>query len=462
MAIFVDDPLNATDEDWDIKKFHKDSEYFVKRPPYQRKNVWDTSMKKELLDSFVRQLYVPPVVLRQVVLDGNDLRLEVVDGQQRITAIQEFFDDEFPLPDTPELRDLDANHDIAGLRYSKLDEDVKEYIESQCTLKVIKIRGIDQPDNKDHQELATRVFWRLQQGEHLTNIEKNHSKTYSPVRNFVVTHADDISFDQENYVSLDTNPDRHEFFELLSRNNDRLQHLALLARFILVEIDEGPTKVTGKEITRLFDCERSDLHIHEDYEEFIQRDEIERVLEMLDLLTDIYRETDLKNNNGEVIFLDKEYFILSLYTLLRELNFGNYSFSRANYEEVLEFTEEWFRRFEVEDRDDSEMLQFKEARQQNRGAVKKRHYLIENAFWKTDPDIVETAEQRVFSRRQRIQLFIDSDRVCEMCIDDGVSEEDAKVAWSEWDADHIEEYSQGGETVLENARVLCPEHNRGR
>lgn len=462
MAIWVDDPLNANDEDWDIDKFYNDREYFVKRPPYQRKSVWDTQKKKELIDSFIRQLYVPPVVLRQVVLDGNNLRLEVVDGQQRITAIQEFFDDEFALPDTPELRELNPDHEVAGKKYSELSEDVQEYIESQCSLKVIKLRGIDDPDNKEHQELATKVFWRLQQGEHLTNIEKNHSKTYSPVRNYIVRTADDISFDQDSYESRDHNPTRHEFFELLDRKNDRLQHLALLARFILVELDDGPTKVTGKEVTKLFDCRQGSLTIHEDREEFLDRAEIQRVNRMLDLMAELYRDTDLKNSSGKVKFLNKEYFIISLYTLIRELEFGNYNFGRSNYDEIREFTEQWFKRFEVEETDDREMLEFKEARQQNRGAVNKRHYIIENAFWETEPDIQETDEQRTFLRSQRVQLFIESDRLCEMCLDDGKSEEEARVSWSDWDADHIEEYAEGGQTVLENARVLCPSHNRGR
>ncbi|GGM74058.1 hypothetical protein J2752_002628 [Halarchaeum rubridurum] len=462
MAIYVNDPLNANDEDWDISKFHNDGEYFVKRPPYQRKTVWDTGKKKELIDSFVRQLYVPPVVLRQVVLNGNDLRLEVVDGQQRITAIQEFFEDEFALPDSPELRELNPDHEIAGKQYSELSEDVREYIDSQCSLKVIKLRGIDDPDDKQHQELATKVFWRLQQGEHLTNIEKNHSKTYSPVRNFIVRMADDISFDRKNYESRDNNPNRHEFFTLLARNNDRLQQLSLLARFILIEIDEGPTKVTGKEVTKLFDCTREGLSVHEDLEEFKQRDEIQRVQQMLDLLTELYRDTDLKNSNDEIEFLNKEYFILSLYSLIRELEFGDYNFGRNNYDEVREFTESWFKRFEVEDPDDSEMLQFKEARQQNRGAVNKRHYILENAFWEAEPNIQETDSQRAFSRAQRIKLFIESDRICEMCLEEGKTEEEAKVSWSNWDADHIEEHSQGGQTILENARVLCPHHNRSR
>jgi hypothetical protein len=183
---------------------------------------------------------------------------------------------------------------------------------------------------------------------------------------------------------------------------------------------------------------------------------------MLDLLTELYEDSDFKNSNGEIEFLNKEYFILSLYTIIHELEFGNYNFGRENYDEIREFTENWFKRFEVENSDDSEMLQFKEARQQNRTAVHKRHYIIENAFWETDPDIQETDIQRTFSRAQRIKLFVESDRICGMCLDEGKSKETARVSWSDWDADHIEEHSEGGDTTLENARVLCPHHNRGR
>lgn len=462
MAIFVDDPLNAKPEDWDIYKYYNDRDSFVKRPPYQRKSVWDTGKKRELMDSFIRQLYVPPVVIRQVVLDGDKLRLEVVDGQQRITAIQEFFGDQFSLPDSRALRELNSSYEIAGKKYSELDTEVQEYIKMQCSLRAMILKGIDNPQNKEHQQLATNVFWRLQQGEHLTNIEKNHSKTYSPVRDFVVKNADDISFDDERYQSRDTNPDRHEFFTLLSQNNNRLQHLSLLARFLLIEIAEGPTKVTGKEVTTLFDCKREGFSIYEDLEEFVERKPVKRTERMLDLLSELYRDSHLKDGSGEIEFLSKEYFIISMYLLVRELEFGDCNFNRTNYDEMREFTENWFSRFQAEDGDDATMLQFKEARQQNRGAVNKRHYIIENEFWKTDPNITETDPQRSFSRAQRIHLFLESDRICNMCIEEGKTEEEAQVSWSNWDADHIEEHSQGGKTVLGNARVLCPSHNRGR
>lgn len=128
----------------------------------------------------------------------------------------------------------------------------------------------------------------------------------------------------DTYTSLDKNPERHPFFELLNYDNNRLKHLGLLARFLLIELDEGPTKVTGYEVTKLFDCERGGFSTDEPQPSFEDRSPVKRVDEMLDLLHDIYSDSQMKTSEGNVVFFDTEYFMISLYTLLRELNFGNY------------------------------------------------------------------------------------------------------------------------------------------
>lgn len=462
MPIHIPDPLQVEARDWDIHKYHKEDHIFVLRPPYQRKNVWNKTQKRELMDSFVRQLYVPPVVLRQVIIDDKDLRYEVVDGQQRILTIQEFFNDQIQLPDSDELRNIHEDYDLAGRTYSEFDRPVKDYFKSRCTLRAVVMVGISDPNNHKDQELAANVFWRLQQGEDLTTIEENHSKIYSPARNVLVSLADDLSFDPDSYESRDHNPDRHDFFPLLSRKNNRLQHLALVARFLLIEIADGPTRVTRKELTKLFDCEHEGFTIRESEEDYRERSAVRRLKSMLDTLVAIYVGDPFQDDDGKIKFLSKEYFIISLYTLIRELEFGDYNFSAKHYDAVREFTHHWYKRLTQENDDDQQILRFKEARQQNREAVNKRHYIIEDEFWKTDPQVVETDSQRLFSRADRIQLFVEGDRVCPHCVDEGQSEEEARVSWSDWDADHVEPFAEGGNTELENARILCTRHNRAR
>ncbi|THH18787.1 hypothetical protein EW146_g2255 [Bondarzewia mesenterica] len=61
-------------------------------PPYQRDVVWGTSKQMEIIDSILHNYYVPPVIFTvRKDEDGEETRV-CVDGKQRLTSIQKFFD----------------------------------------------------------------------------------------------------------------------------------------------------------------------------------------------------------------------------------------------------------------------------------------------------------------------------------------------------------------------------------
>src|SRR5437762_6245314 len=62
-------------------------------PEWQREKVWDTGKKQQLIDSILRGWRLPKFYL---VKNAED-EYEVVDGQQRLTAIYEFFANELAL-----------------------------------------------------------------------------------------------------------------------------------------------------------------------------------------------------------------------------------------------------------------------------------------------------------------------------------------------------------------------------
>jgi uncharacterized protein with ParB-like and HNH nuclease domain len=89
-------------------------------PKYQRNQIWNLKAKSYLIDTIIRGLPVPQIFLRQNT-DVKTLKTfrEVIDGQQRLTAIIEFINNEFKI--------LKAhNKDYAGCKYSDLPEDVQE------------------------------------------------------------------------------------------------------------------------------------------------------------------------------------------------------------------------------------------------------------------------------------------------------------------------------------------------
>ena len=66
-------------------------------PEWQRQNVWSRSKKQSLIDSILRGWKLPKFYFLK--LSDEPEAYEVVDGQQRLAAIWEFFDNELPLAD---------------------------------------------------------------------------------------------------------------------------------------------------------------------------------------------------------------------------------------------------------------------------------------------------------------------------------------------------------------------------
>ena len=88
-----------------IKDFFDYKEDYVTRPPYQRKSVWSKNKKQALMDSLFRRYYIPKLVIREVRLSDIHTVNEIIDGQQRITTVQEFFNNQYFLPES--LADID-------------------------------------------------------------------------------------------------------------------------------------------------------------------------------------------------------------------------------------------------------------------------------------------------------------------------------------------------------------------
>ena len=71
----------------------KKPRYMDVRPFYQRRTRWDETMQSRLIESFLINIPVPPIVLYEKEFNCY----EVMDGQQRITALHDFYDNRLEL-----------------------------------------------------------------------------------------------------------------------------------------------------------------------------------------------------------------------------------------------------------------------------------------------------------------------------------------------------------------------------
>lgn len=142
-------------------------------PDYQRDVVWSESRMIHLIDSLFNNYYVPPLIFKVIsgVKEGTNERRKwrtCIDGKQRLTTIQKFFDGEIPYIDrqrrkwyysTPE----DTN--LSRMRTRRLlSSEQKEFIDN------VQIVNIEFEYLTEEQE--EDMFQRVQLGVPLTVAEK--------------------------------------------------------------------------------------------------------------------------------------------------------------------------------------------------------------------------------------------------------------------------------------------------
>lgn len=131
----------------------KDPGYMDLRPFYQRRPRWDTRQQSLLIESFIMNIPVPPVFLYE--RDFNSY--EVMDGQQRITAIRDFYENGF------KLRGLEMWPELNGRTYRTLPEKIKAGIDRRSITSIVLMK--ESTENEEEASmLRETVFERLNTG----------------------------------------------------------------------------------------------------------------------------------------------------------------------------------------------------------------------------------------------------------------------------------------------------------
>ena len=132
------------------------------QPDFQRDEIWDNPRRQRLIDTILRAWYVPAI---HIVVDseGEDV---VLDGQQRLAAIRDFFANKIKINGSTEPPD-ERIRQLDGLTYEKLPADVRRAVNG-FSISVIKL------DDYETQE-PNELFFRLNQSYNLTPPEKRNA-----------------------------------------------------------------------------------------------------------------------------------------------------------------------------------------------------------------------------------------------------------------------------------------------
>jgi hypothetical protein len=123
------------------------------RPFYQRRPRWSTAKQSLLIESFIMNIPVPPVFLYEKEYNSY----EVMDGQQRITALRDFFEGKF------ELTNLEYWPEINGRSYQTLPDKIRAGLDRRSITSIVLLKESTN-DEDEASILRETVFERLNTG----------------------------------------------------------------------------------------------------------------------------------------------------------------------------------------------------------------------------------------------------------------------------------------------------------
>lgn len=110
-------------------------------PEYQRKHRWANDVSSRLIESLILNIPIPTIYLSQDFdadeeLEEDISRFSVVDGQQRLTAINDFLENRLCLSGMEVLKDLNGFHydELPGFLKRRLDERTLKFLRIDSTL----------------------------------------------------------------------------------------------------------------------------------------------------------------------------------------------------------------------------------------------------------------------------------------------------------------------------------------
>jgi hypothetical protein len=124
------------------------------RPEYQRRLVWDVGKRSRFIESLLLNIPIPPVFLYEWELG----RYEVMDGQQRLNTVVEYYENGFA------LKGLEKWTELTGYRYRDLPDTLQRGLDRRRLSATVLLVERPKDQQPQHSDIRKLVFGRLNTG----------------------------------------------------------------------------------------------------------------------------------------------------------------------------------------------------------------------------------------------------------------------------------------------------------
>lgn len=208
------------------------------RPEYQRRLRWTNGQKSKLIESLLLNIPIPPVFF----YERDAARYEVMDGQQRMNAIREFFSGEFRLIGLKVLTPLN------GLTYSKCPPRVKRTLDRASISAIVLLMESESEKPAQGQmsltDIRRLVFDRLNTGGMKLNPQEiRNALNPGPFNEAIIRLSRMQQFTDVFGIPAYTENDVEDFYENPIRQKNSLyssmRDCELVLRFFALKDEEN-------------------------------------------------------------------------------------------------------------------------------------------------------------------------------------------------------------------------------
>jgi hypothetical protein len=412
----------------DIVNLYEDGQLNL-NPGFQRDSVWTTKDRAKLIESILRNYPLPAIFLYRREEKGK-LIYDVIDGKQRLESILLYMGvmrgNRFSVK-----TQIENDDDFVDADWKYLQKKGKQTLISGYKLYTIEVEG-DPADIID-------VFVRINStGKALTSAEKQHAKYYkSPFLRKAASTANKYK----------------KYFEstgiLSSGQISRMKHVELICEIVLsigqddvINKKAALDKIMGKGMTAhqianlTAKCVKALNRVNKLFPRLAET--------RFSGLSDFYVLSVLISKYEEegLILTDKKRNKLAA-DLLKEFSDGvDRARIKQKKAESISEADSIYREYLLT------VLQSTDEISQRRKRMAILDGILRNLFASKD-------KQRGFSQEQRRLIWNSTkERKCQTC---------SKVlTWDDFTIDHIDPHSKGGRSEIENATLMCREHNSSK
>ena len=382
-----------------------DSGEIVPQPDYQRDYIMDDGKASKLVESTLLRIPIPTVYL----CEEKPGVFSIIDGQQRLTSFVRFLKNEF------KLRGLDEYPELNGKYFKEIERTYQQIIN---TTKIHTIEIL-----KESQELKYEIFSRLNQGS--TSLKPQE------LRNCIYRG----SFNQMIENIATTNKHLPILF---CAENKRKNYQELILRYFAMKDFQN----YGSSITKTLN-DYMEKHQHDSEEELAKmKQEFNSKIDIIKqyIGNDAFCAYDRTKNAISNKFSGSVYDSIVI------------AFSMFNNNDIAANGDEIRKRLLIMKTTDEEYMEHTYVATGSKarvvGRIMKVYELLSNIIGKKG----DYGVQRTYSTTTKEQLWHE-DYNCSYCGNTILDIDDAEV-------DHIVAFTNGGQTVIENAQLLHRHCNR--